>query len=133
MAQKVKEKDDVYSVDDKAFVKKECKNVFAAPCVFTTPDGATRLFSLVPYEYMKTMRVNEGHGWYDKEIKSYYFQIRFIPIEKDFYSMQTPKEIIREMYKSGCVNADGSLDATKVDEFIRVYAEEPPVRTVKTY
>lgn len=128
MAQKIKEKDDVFYVENKPFLKKGCKVISVGPCVLHTPDGATRVVSIITYQYKDKRKVYEDQRWQMKEVDAYYYELRFLTAEGEMHTTQHPRSIIKELYNFGLIADDGSIDQKMLDEFVKIYHEEPPVR-----
>lgn len=129
-AQKVKEKDNVFYVDKEPFLKKDCRSFYAGPCVLLTPDGQTRVVSVISYEYMDKRKVYEDKTWQMKEVKAYYYELRFLTAEGSMHTYQHPKLFIKEMYRYQLINENGAVDQEKLDEFIKIFHKEPPVRVI---
>ncbi len=126
MGQKVKEKGDIVFVDDSAFVKKECKKVLHDPCAFTTADGKQPLFVIVPYAYSKSIQVREGNTWVEKSLPAYYYMVQFSLVNKDFITLRDPKDLLKEMYLSGFILPNGSLDPDRMDKFLKANTDQAP-------
>lgn len=126
MGQKVKEKGDIVFVDDSAFVKKECKKVLHDPCAFTTADGKQPLFVIVPYAYSKSIQVREGNTWVEKSLPAYYYMVQFSLVNKDFITLAAPKDIIKDMFVSGFILPNGSLDPDRMELFLKQHNEQAP-------
>ena len=124
--QKVKEKSDIYYVDDSAFVKKECKKIITEPCSFITPDAKQRLFAIVAYSYSKPIQVREGNATVAKSMPAYYYMVQFSLVNKDFTTLMDPKDIVREMYNSGFILPNGSVDPDLLAIFIQRHNVPPP-------
>ncbi len=126
MGQKVKEKSNIYFVDDSAFVQKGCKKVNTDPCVFTTTDGKQPIFVIVAYSCSKIIQVNNGTAVVQKSIPSYYYMVQFSLVMKDFITLMDPKDIVREMYNSGFILPSGSVDPDLLTLFIQRHNVPPP-------
>ena len=128
MAQKVKEKNDIWYVDGNEYLKMGCKNFYAGPCPMSTADGSKLLFSVISYPYKKKIKVNEGNGWFEKEINDHFFEFRFLDSDAMMNSMGEVRGVIKNMYNFGLIADDGTIDPDKLDQFIKIYHEEPPIR-----
>jgi hypothetical protein len=130
-AQKVKEKDDIYYVDDQPYVKIGCKKntMHLNPCPFTTPAGDKNLFSMTPYGYTAIRKVNKATSgpavWVNEEYTAYFYDVKLLSLDKSFYTKQDLKDLIRLMYNAKLLN-NNEYDAAKVDEFIKLNGIEPP-------
>lgn len=125
--QKVKEKDDVYSIDGVPFLKKSCKNLVVPPCVFSSATGDKKYFAWISIPYTKKIKTYEGGYWHTKDVNAYYYNIKFLDSEKSFYTSQLPKKLILNMYNSAIIDQNGEIDQTKLDEFIKINGEEEKI------
>lgn len=126
VGQKVKEKSNIYYIDDSAFVQKGCKKMYNDPCAFSTADGKQPIFVIVPYAYSKTIQVHEGNAWVEKSLPAYYYMVQFSLVNKDFISLNDPKDIIKEMYVAGFILPNGSLDPDRMDIFLKQHNQQAP-------
>lgn len=126
MGQKVKEKNNIYYVDDSAFVQKTCKKIIADPCPYTTADGKQNLFVIVAFPYQKIIQVREGNATVAKSMPAYYYMVQFSLVNKDFTTLMDPKDIVREMYNSGFILPNGSVDPDLLAIFIQRHNIPPP-------
>lgn len=128
MGQKVKEKNNIYYVDDSAFVQKDCKKIIADPCAFNTADGKQRVFVIVAYSYSKIIQVREGNTTVEKSLPAYYYRVEFSLVNKDFTTLMDPKDIVREMYNSGFILPNGSVDPDLLALFVQKHNVPPPTQ-----
>lgn len=129
-AQKVKEKKDVWYVDGVAYLNQSCKNILIPPCVFSSPSNGKKHFSISAYPYLKRVKVNKGGNvWVEEDKKAYYFHIKFLDTDHEFYTRQYTKKTVKEIYNAGVITAAGEVDIAKLEDFIKVYGEDRPVNS----
>ena len=128
-AQKVKfkRKEGTYYVEKTAYINQSCKNLLQPPCVLSSSTSGDKLFSVMAYPYTKTQRVNKGNGWVTEERKAYYYQVKAIDTEHEFYTRQVPKQMVRAMYNANILTENGKLDIPKLEEFIKIFGEDKPI------
>ncbi len=117
-AQDIKFSKKVAYIDDVPFLKWEenLKNRVLTPMMAAQKD-----------EPIFTLHIQET-SYYNDAAKKYvpkpYFSIRFLDFDGECEMSGTLKKLVKKIYKSGMLDAEGNLDEEKAKKFIRTYGEE---------
>lgn len=111
-SQKVKIKDDIVSIDEVETYKIE-------------KEGKSRTVSTMTGEEFITL-LKDGFEFYKAGNRHYtrVFIIRFLISGDEVYTDMSEKDILKVIYKSGMVSADGKIDEDKKNIFVNKYNDE---------
>lgn len=127
---KVKFKDHQVTVNGDEYLSASCKSImhFNGPCTFSNAEGGNKVVVIIPNQYVtKVKKYNSStKTWYYTDGIRVYYTLRFIESGEEFYMNTGFKQIIRAMYKSNLIAADGSVDANTLASFKMENATEKP-------
>ncbi len=127
-AQKVKNKKGIWYVDNTAYLHQSCKNLLSPPCVFTSHASKKKQFSVTAYQYTRKARVNRGqNNWVTEDKIDYYYHVQFLDSNHEFYTRQTARKMVKEMYNATIFTRAGEVDIAKLEELIKIFGEEKPI------
>jgi hypothetical protein len=112
-------------VDDEPYLRITEKLWYTVGKVkYTNLHSDSVLFTLDGYEYDTRKKVLVGQTWVEQPAKGVGFKVEFIYLDKEMYTSQDYKYLIKEMYKAKIIDANGNLIPERVEDFIRVNKED---------